>query len=102
LDAGAGAAEVTDPIASKICQCGHLESEHGYKVRGIVRPFCSIQSCNCEEFHVDDAIAEVEGVCKRCGGTGEEPGSIRDPDYGINKCHDCGGTGESEEVEMPK
>jgi DnaJ-class molecular chaperone len=38
-----------------------------------------------------------EGMCLRCAGTGEEPGSVRDPDYGINKCTACGGTGEADE-----
>jgi hypothetical protein len=38
----------------------------------------------------------AHGMCRRCGGTGEEPGHVRDPDYGYHKCADCEGTGETE------
>jgi hypothetical protein len=42
-----------------------------------------------------DAPTADDGQCARCGGTGEEPGSVRDPDYGVNACRWCAGTGEA-------
>ena len=55
---------MTDAIANQICECGHPQYEHGYKVRGVVRPFCSIQICDCEEFRAaeisEDTATERE------------------------------------------
>lgn len=66
----------------------------------ILCDFCNVNSV-VEERGVCDECLRKEGMCLLCAGSGEEPGSVRDPDYGMNKCKDCQGTGESDAAVNP-